>query len=79
MSVVRNGRKRLVYAETHMNKHSSRSHAVVQIRLLRNSKAAQKALACRRLPNSQPRGWQPLSPPLLPSKSSGGSPSIQAA
>ncbi len=44
MSVVRNGRKRLVYAETHMNKHSSRSHAVVQIRLLRNSKAAQKAL-----------------------------------
>ena len=44
MFVVRNGRKRLVYAETHMNKHSSRSHAVVQIRLLRNSKAAQKAL-----------------------------------
>ena len=29
MQVVRNGRKRLIYAETHMNKHSSRSHAVV--------------------------------------------------
>ena len=25
------GRKRLKYAETHMNKHSSRSHAVMQL------------------------------------------------
>ena len=44
MQVVRNGRKRLIYAETHMNKHSSRSHAVVQIRLIRNDRAALHSL-----------------------------------
>lgn len=27
------GRKRLKYAETHMNKHSSRSHAVMQLKV----------------------------------------------
>lgn len=30
-----NGRKRIVYAETHMNKHSSRSHCLLQLRVNR--------------------------------------------
>ena len=35
LECFRNGRKRLVYAETMMNKHSSRSHCVLQLRVNR--------------------------------------------
>ena len=39
LSVISNGRKRLVYAETEMNKHSSRSHAVLMIKVQRHNRS----------------------------------------
>ncbi|QDZ22302.1 kinesin [Chloropicon primus] len=39
VSVISNGRKRLVYAETEMNKHSSRSHAVLMIKVQRHNRS----------------------------------------
>jgi kinesin family protein 5 len=33
MEIFEAGRKQLKYAETHMNKHSSRSHAVMQFKV----------------------------------------------
>lgn len=39
LSVISNGRRRLVYAETEMNKHSSRSHAVLMIKVARHKRS----------------------------------------
>mmetsp|Transcript_45974 Transcript_45974/g.146792 ORF Transcript_45974/g.146792 Transcript_45974/m.146792 type:complete len:518 (+) Transcript_45974:922-2475(+) len=49
LSAFHNGRKRLVYAETHLNKHSSRSHCVLQIKVNRRNRAecSAKAEACK--------------------------------
>jgi hypothetical protein len=38
-----NGRKRIVYAETHMNKHSSRSHCLLQLRVNKVARTAAPA------------------------------------
>lgn len=40
LEVFRAGRRRLVYAETVMNMHSSRSHAVLQLRVTKTSRPA---------------------------------------
>lgn len=45
MECFRNGRKRLVYAETMMNKHSSRSHCILQLKVNRLPRAAVGAAA----------------------------------
>ena len=45
LECFRNGRKRLVYAETMMNKHSSRSHCVLQLRVNRVPRVGTAAVA----------------------------------
>ena len=39
LSTFHNGRRRLAYAETHMNKRSSRSHCILQLKILRRQRA----------------------------------------
>ena len=43
LSVIRNGQRRIVYAETQLNKHSSRAHAVIQLRVTRRRRMASVA------------------------------------
>lgn len=42
LSVIRNGQRRITYAETSLNKHSSRAHAVIQLRVTRRRRMAAK-------------------------------------
>ena len=69
LSVISNGRKRLVYAETNMNKHSSRSHAVLMIKVVRHSRSEVSSQRKKQQQQQQADGND------APTSPSGGTPS----